>query len=61
METGAFRLGSTRSRKTPSRSGKLCPKVSPIAFAPGDGGYYTLGHSIGRSFDIGKTFTGGKE
>ena len=36
-------------------------KVSPIAFAPGDGGYYTLGHSIGRSFDIGKTFTGGKE
>lgn len=36
-------------------------KVSPIAFAPGDGGYYTLGHSIGRSFDIGKTFTEGKE
>jgi len=30
-------------------------RVSPIAFAPGDGRYYELGGSVGRAFDIGKS------
>lgn len=42
--------------------GSLNPtKVSPIAFAPKDGGYYTMGFSIGRSFDIGKSLMRGNE
>ncbi len=32
-------------------------KVSPMAYAPGDGNYYMLGGSVGRSFDIGKALT----
>lgn len=33
-------------------------KVNPMAFAPIDGGYYTLGYSIGRAFHIGKSMMG---
>ena len=36
-------------------------KVFPIAYAPGDGSYYTMGGSVGRSFDIGKALTEAKE
>lgn len=32
-------------------------KAFPIAYAPGDGNYYTLGGSVGRAFEIGKPLT----
>lgn len=30
------------------------PMVDPIAFAPGDGGYYRIGERLGEAFRIGK-------
>ena len=34
-------------------------KINPIAYAPLDGSYYTIGYSLGRAFDIGKIYRKG--
>lgn len=36
-------------------------KVSPLAFAPGEGYYYSLGASVGRAFSIGKAMLEAEE
>lgn len=31
-------------------------KIAPITYAPGDGGYYSIGYPVGRAFDAGRIF-----